>query len=111
MKNRRESERSYTYAKVVLWEFDTIGYLRDISPAGMRIEVFDKVDFAPQKEVVTTIIPHQDLKIDPFNITSEIKWIGENGPTASVGLEIESFENSETEKMFRRLYEVFRKTT
>ncbi|MFO7850103.1 MAG: PilZ domain-containing protein [Spirochaetia bacterium] len=111
MKNRRESERSYTYAKVVIWKFDTLGYLRDVSPTGMRIEVFNKIDFSPQKEVVSTIIPHQDLDIEPFDIKSEIRWVKENDPTTSLGLEIESFETPETEKMFRRLYNEFKKST
>jgi hypothetical protein len=107
MENRRVSNRSYTYAKVVFLDLDIIAYLRDISKEGIRLEVFDKADLKEGQSSPTTIIPHQDLKINPFNVESELRWIGENGPTLSLGLRIVSFADETAEHNFSRLREFF----
>ncbi len=107
MKNRRHADRSYTYAKVVIVEFDEIGYMRDMSPTGVRIELFTAVELEPEMETIATIIPHQDLDIPPFNMHVQVRWIGENGPTTSVGLLAKEFQTKEGKEYYRRLLEVF----
>ncbi len=107
MENRRASDRSYTYAKVIFLDFDIIGYLRDISKEGIRLEVFDKFNLEEGLQSLTTIIPHKDLGIHPFNVESELRWLRENGPTLSLGLKLVSFSDEKAEQSFTRLREIF----
>jgi len=108
MKNRRDSDRAISYAKAVFLFFDIIGYVRDVSPTGLRIDVLP--DTLPEigESVHTTVISHPDLKLDPFNVLTELRWSRENGPTTAVGLQIVSFSSPRGEKIFQELVEVFR---
>jgi hypothetical protein len=109
MKNRRDSDRSVSYAKAVFLFFDIIGYVRDLSPSGLRVEVLP--DSLPRigEEIHTTIISHPDLKLEPFNILTELRWTRENGPTVSVGLQIIHFSSEHGKQIYRELVEVFRR--
>lgn len=109
MKNRRDSERSYTYAKIVINEIDILGYVRDISRDGIRIEVFDTVELNGGEEMIATIIPDQDLDIEPFNLAVQIRWSRENTPTTSVGLHVVSHRSKLSKEHFNRLFRVFKK--
>lgn len=107
MKNRRGSDRSVSYAKAVFLFYDIIGYVRDLSPSGLRVEVLP--DSLPEvgDSIHTTIISHPDLNLDPFNVFTELRWTRENGPTTSVGLQIVHFSSEQGEHIYRELVEVF----
>ncbi|MGC9312719.1 MAG: PilZ domain-containing protein [Sediminispirochaetaceae bacterium] len=107
MKNRRIYNRIHSYAKAVFLFYDLIGYVRDISEEGLRIElVSDEIpEFSGTAH--TTIISHPDLKLDPFNILTEIRWAQRNGPTIAVGLRVIEFSSSQGEEIFSRLVQLF----
>lgn len=107
MKNRRISNRIHSYAKAFFHFYDLIGYVRDISDNGLRIEILceDLPDL--DKTVHTTIISHPDLGLDPFNILTEARWSKKNGPTIAVGLKVLSFSTAQGEEIFNRLVEIF----
>ncbi len=108
MRNRRISERSYTYAKVHLTDYDEIGYIRDISPAGVRLELIEASSLETGIRTPAVLMPHQDFELEPFNADIEVRWIGENGPTTSVGILIQRFETAEGEASFFELLRRFR---
>ncbi len=102
-KNRRTSERDYTYAKLVFHDNNTIGYIRDLSAHGLRAELISAQEEQPRQGVTLTIIPTPELKLDPFNIEASIRWSNINGPTVSVGLHIETFATETGKQIFHRL--------
>lgn len=107
MKNRRDSDRTHSYAKAVFLFYDLIGYVRDISGNGLRIEVL--ADTCPErdKQIHTTIIPHPDLQLEPFNILTKIRWTKLHGPTIAVGLQVVSFSSAQGEGVFHHLKQIF----
>ena len=107
MKNRRISDRSVSYAKAVFLFYDIIGYVRDLSPTGLRVEILPDTLPPIGESIHTTIISHPDLDLDPFNILTHLRWNRENGPTTAVGLEIVHFSSSRGERIFQELIKVF----
>jgi len=107
MKNRRIYNRTHSYAKAVFLFYDLIGYVRDISAEGLRIELVS--DEIPEfsETAHTTIISHPDLELDPFNILTEIRWTQRNGPTIAVGLKVVKFSSSQGEEIFTHLVKLF----
>jgi len=107
MKNRRSTNRAISYAKAVFLFYDIIGYVRDLSPTGLRVEILPETLPPIGESIHTTIISHPDLNLDPFNILTHLRWSRENGPTTAVGLEIVHFSSSRGEKIFQELIKVF----
>jgi hypothetical protein len=101
--NRRNSLRNYSYAKVVFLDRNILGYVRDISQRGMRVEVFSDREEEPREGVTLTVIPDPDLKLDPFNLQAQVRWSRPNGPTVSVGLQVERFRTAKGKRIFSRL--------
>lgn len=101
--NRRESERNYSYAKVVFHDHNVLGYIRDISVNGIRAEVLSDEEEQPRKGVALTIIPDPELKMPPFNVRAAVRWSKSNGPTVSVGLQVEKFSSGKGKRVFGRL--------
>ena len=107
MKNRRIYNRAHSYAKAVFLFYDLIGYVRDISEEGLRIDVLAPNPPELSPTLHTTIIPHPDLELDPFNIVTQVRWTKENGPTIAVGLKILEFSSSQGAEIFSHLVKIF----
>lgn len=107
MKNRRISDRAHSYAKAVFLFYDLIGYVRDISEEGLRIDILTSAlpDLSPS--VHTTIIPHPDLDLDPFNIFTQVRWSKQNGPTIAVGLKVIEYSSPHGADVFSHLVKIF----
>ncbi len=107
MQNRRLYNRIHSYAKAVFLFYDLIGYVRDISSEGLRVELVS--DEVPEfsETAHTTIISHPDLKLDPFNVLTEVRWARRHGPTIGVGLKVIEFSSHQGEEIFSHLVKLF----
>lgn len=107
MHNRRIFDRSMSYAKTVFLFYDIIGYVRDLSETGLRVDIFaDSIpDFGEQ--VHTTVISHPDLDLDPFNVITQVRWGKEDGPMVAVGLKIIGFSSLHGKETYGTLVQIF----
>ena len=107
MHDRRSFDRSMSYAKTVFLFYDIIGYVRDISPSGVRVDIF--ADSVPQvgEQIHTTIISHPDLELDPFNVLTQIRWTREDGPMMAIGLKVIGYSSEHGKLTYRELTKVF----
>lgn len=105
---RRNKNRKESYAKVFLPDSHTIAYLRDLSREGVRIEAVDAPGFQAGELLKIVIIPIELSKISPFVLEVSIQWMGENGPTTSIGLALKQFIGPGSKRGFRRFYRFWR---
>jgi len=108
MKNRRTYSRIHSYAKAVFLFYDMIGYIRDVSETGFRVEILAEKLPETGKTMHTTIIAHPDLDIDPFNVLAAVRWLKRNDPTIAVGLEVVSFSTLRGKELYKTLVDIFR---
>jgi hypothetical protein len=88
---------------VVILDRNLLGYVRDISARGVRVEVLSENEEEAREGVAMTIIPDPELKMDPFNLRAAIRWSRPNGPTISVGIQVERFMSLKGKRIFSRL--------
>ena len=107
MQNRRIFDRAMSYAKTVFLFYDIIGYVRDLSSTGLRVDIFADSFPAIGEQVHTTIISHPDLNLDPFNVLTKIRWGKQDGPMFAVGLEIIGFSSTHGDYTYQKLVQIF----
>jgi hypothetical protein len=96
-----------SYAKTVFLFYDIIGYVRDLSPTGLRVDLFADSFPATGEQVHTTIISHPDLNLDPFNVLTKVRWGKQDGPMIAVGLEIVGFSSEHGSYTYQKLVQIF----
>ena len=107
MQNRRISDRAMSYAKTVFLFYDIIGYVRDLSSTGLRVDIFADSYPAIGEQVHTTVISHPDLNLDPFNVLTKVCWGKQDDPMIAVGLEIVGFSSTHGDYMYQKLVQIF----
>jgi hypothetical protein len=105
--NRRASQRSYSYAKLVFHDHNILGYVRDISARGIRAEIISDGNEQTREGVAITIIPDRELGLPPFNVEVDIRWSRSNGPTVSLGLQVRRFTSTKGRRIFSKLRRLF----
>ena len=107
MQNRRIFDRSMSYAKTVFLFYDIIGYVRDLSSTGLRVDIFDNSIPDVGEQIHTTVISHPDLKLEPFNVLTQIRWSKEDGPLFALGLQILGFSSDYGSATYDKLVHIF----
>ncbi len=107
MHNRRIFDRSMSYAKTVFLFYDIIGYIRDLSTTGLRVDIFDNSLPEEGEQVHTTVISHPDLKLDPFNVLTQVRWSKQDGPLYAMGLQIIGFSSEHGRETYDELVYIF----
>lgn len=96
-----------SYAKTVFLFYDIIGYVRDLSSTGLRVDIFDNTIPDIGEQIHTTVISHPDLKLDPFNVLTQIRWTKEDGPLFALGLQILGFSSEHGRATYDQLVNIF----
>lgn len=102
---RRIDTRNHSYAKAFMPDHNAIGYVRDISRNGFRIEAIGSPGFSGGEEVTVVLIPNEETRFPPFTVRGRVQWMHDNSPTYSIGIAIACFVSPGS----RRLFGKFRK--
>jgi hypothetical protein len=99
---RRLDTRKHSYAKAFLTDRHVIGYIRDISIEGFRLEALGTPAIEEGEEVKVVFIPHEESKFPPFTIRGKVMWSAENPPTCSFGIAVIQYLSPGSRRLFRK---------
>jgi hypothetical protein len=107
--DRRRDNRKQSYSKAFLPDHHIIGYIRDVSKTGFRMEAIAGQDPGTISKAKVVFIPQEELRFPPFTLEGAIQWTAENPPTRSIGIEISRFVSPGSKRHFRRFERLWRK--
>jgi hypothetical protein len=76
--DQRKNPRSKTYAKVLLTERGTLGYLRDLSKEGCQLAFIGNPRLEKGVVVSVEVLPIEEIKIPRFSLEVQIMWTRED---------------------------------
>ena len=76
--DQRKNPRSKTYAKVLLTQSGTLGYLRDLSMEGCQLAFIGNPQVRQDEVVSVEVLPPEEMAIPGFSIEVQIMWIRED---------------------------------
>ena len=87
---KRRDDRSRCYGKIIFLTSGTPGYIRDISPEGMRVECPSPFSPAISSSLLlpVQIVPMEDMEFCTFTASAEVRWLRKGGIYTSIGLMI-----------------------
>ena len=74
MNDQRKNPRNKTYAKVLLAESGTLGYLRDLSKEGCQVAFIANPDLRRGTAVSISVLPAEEMGIPRFSMEVQIMW-------------------------------------
>jgi hypothetical protein len=105
--DKRREERNKVYAKVMLMEDLSPGYLRDLSKSGAQISFLKQVPAQKGQTLTLRIIPGDEIDIPTFQLTLTVCWTGSDTVYYSLGGTVSAAANTETQDALRRLYSYY----
>ncbi len=72
--DQRRHPRSSAYAKVLVLDQKIPGYLRDLSPGGIRVALLRPLALAPGKTVRLSVLPLLEMGVEPFPLSMVVRW-------------------------------------
>jgi hypothetical protein len=100
--NKRKNPRNKTYAKVLLTERSTLGYLRDLSKEGCQLAFIGDPMLEKGAVVSVAVLPVEGLGTTRFTMDVQIMWTREDPVYHLAGGLINSTENRENfEQLFK----------
>ncbi len=103
---RRIGTRKQCFAKALLKNSKTIGYLADISESGFKIRIMERLDReASEKETIG--IQFDECAIQYFQVKAKLCWRRDEEKSTLLGYRTESFETAEGStgyESIRKLY-------
>lgn len=99
---RRNDIRNHSYAKAFMHDRNAIGYIRDISVSGFRVEAVGSPDIADGEELTVVFIPNEETRFPPFTVRGRVQWMHDNAPTFSIGISIVRFVSPGSKRLFTR---------
>jgi hypothetical protein len=72
--DQRRDPRSKTYAKVLLADSGTLGYLRDLSKEGCQLALIGNPLVETGTVVSVDVLPGEEMEIARFSIDVQIMW-------------------------------------
>jgi hypothetical protein len=74
----RKNPRSKAYAKVLLTQSGTLGYLRDLSEEGCQLAFIGNPRLEQDAVVSVEVLPVEEMGINRFTIEMRIMWTRED---------------------------------
>ncbi|MEW5816340.1 MAG: PilZ domain-containing protein [Spirochaetota bacterium] len=109
MENRKRNyDRKKCYAKILFKDDNTVGYLRDISPKGCRIDVPTEITLRAGEKKAIIIIPEEELNIPPIHGTVEVRWSDKKELFWVIGSFLKSVRDREALKNYQLLLEYYK---
>jgi hypothetical protein len=106
---RRIDQRNHSYAKAFLPDHNAIGYIRDISTGGFRIEALGDPGIPEKVEVTAVFIPNEEMRFPPFTLRGRVEWRHENPPTTSLGIAVTRYVSPGSARLFRRFRKIWKR--
>ncbi len=72
--DQRKNTRNKTYAKVLLEDSGTLGYLRDLSKEGCQIAFIGDPSVENGTVVNVAVLPAEEMNIPRFSMEVQIMW-------------------------------------
>ncbi len=91
---RRTGARDQCFAKIILKNTKTIGYLADISETGFKVRIMERLD-REASENETVGIQFDECSIGYFQLNAKRCWRRDEEKSTLLGFEIETFETVE----------------
>ena len=104
MGDQRRNPRNKTYAKVLLTNGGTLGYLRDLSKEGCQLAFIS--DPAVEKGIIVSVdvLPAEEMDIPRFSMEVQIMWTRKDPVYYLAGGLITSTQDKERFKQLFRYY-------
>lgn len=104
---QRKSSRNKTYAKVLLQDSSTPGYLRDLSRDGCQLALVRPLSVQKGDSLTFSVLPAEEMGIPRFLLTVEIVWARNDPVYFLLGGVIESLNDTESEERLRKLFKYY----
>ena len=101
--DKRKDRRVPSYAKAVLIDRHTPGYIRDLSSSGCQVSFIQPVETAGGDVITVRIIAEHDPAIAPFVVRLRIRRVIDDPPWHSLGTEIEEIRDPLEAAAFEKL--------
>jgi hypothetical protein len=99
--DQRRNPRNKTYAKVLLEQSGTLGYLRDLSREGCQIAFIGDPSVENGTVVSVDVLPAEEMNIPRFSMEVQIMWTRNDPVYYLAGRLITSTQNKGTlEQLF-----------
>jgi hypothetical protein len=72
--DHRKNPRNKTYAKVLLQDSGTLGYLRDLSKEGCQLAFIGNPPVEKGRIVAIEVLPAEEMEIPRFSMEVQIMW-------------------------------------
>ena len=103
MEFKQRDAREKCYAKVIFLEEGVPGYVRDISESGIKIDILQAIPWSKGDIISVRIIPTEELNIETFLCSVEIRWLQKGDPFNSLGAEVKDFEGVDSREKYNSL--------
>jgi hypothetical protein len=101
---KRREERNKVYAKVMLIDDLSPGYLRDLSRSGAQISFLKPVAAGNGEALSLRIIPGDEIGIPPFPLTLTVCWTGSDAVYFTLGGTVTAPPGPENRGFLEQLY-------
>jgi len=92
--SRRASTRNQCFAKTMLKNTKTIGYLADISETGFKVRIMEALNREAVKQEIVGI-QFDECGVPYFQVHTKLCWRRDEEKSTLLGFEIESFETAD----------------
>ncbi|MBA7487313.1 MAG: hypothetical protein GH155_03990 [Spirochaeta sp.] len=103
----RREERSQTYAKVILLDNNTPGYLRDLSKQGCKISLLNPVTVLKDDVILFKIVPDDENNIPAFQLSLRVFWTRYDLLYFSIGGTVILPQEEENKENLNRIYNYY----
>jgi hypothetical protein len=101
---KRKEERNKVYAKVMLVNDLSPGYLRDLSKSGAQISFLKQVPAKEGEALLMRVIHGDEIGIPPFKLTLTVRWTGSDPVYYSLGGTVTAPPDEGNQGLLARLY-------
>ena len=102
--DKRKNPRSKTYAKVLLAESGTLGYLRDLSKEGCQLAFIGNPQVDKDVVIRLQVLPAEEMGIPPFSMEIQIMWTQDDPVYLLAGGLITSTQDKQRLEQLLRYY-------
>jgi hypothetical protein len=106
-KEQRKSPRNKIYAKVLLEDSSTPGYLRDLSRTGCQLAMIRPLSVQKGDSLTLSVLPAEEMGIPRFSMIVEIMWTRIDPVYFLVGAVIDSVNDTESEERLGELFKYY----
>ncbi len=106
-KEQRKNPRNKTYAKVLIEDSSTPGYLRDLSRDGCQLALTRPLPVQKGDSLTLSVLPAEEMGIPRFSLTVEIVWTRNDPVYFLVGAVVDSVNDAESEERLGELFKYY----